>query len=122
MSILSGSGFSTAMFAPAWPYEHFDTSPSAKFGCEDGPSIADRVDQSMWTGAPLPDELSCDCHKGRPHHTKFYQDHPVTRYAQEYPAGSSHFFETNFAPAFQPLLGQGPGVPLSTRQNAALSG
>lgn len=122
MSVLSASGFSAAMFAPAWPYEHFAISPSAVSGFKDGPSVADRVDQSLWTGVPLPDELFCDCHKGKPHHTQFYQEHPIARYAREYPAGSSTFFETSFTPAFQPLFSTGPGVQPSTRQIAIPSG
>lgn len=106
MSLLSASGFSTAMFAPAWVYEHFPTSARVGVGLKDGPSIAHQVDESVWKGVPLPENLLCDCRKGRPHHTKFYKNHPVTRYAQQYAAGSSRFFETRFTPAFQPFLDQ----------------
>ncbi|KAL8921130.1 MAG: hypothetical protein Q9208_005883 [Pyrenodesmia sp. 3 TL-2023] len=106
MSLLSASGFSTAMFAPAWVYEHFPTSAPVRNGLKDGPSIAQQVDESLWIGVPLPDNLLCDCRKGRPHHTKFYRNHPVTRYAQQYAAGSSRFFETRFTPAFQPFSDQ----------------
>lgn len=109
MSVLSESGFSTAVFAPAWAYEHFPRSTSALLGSKERTSIASQVDESLWTGVPLPEQLTCDC-KGRPHHTEYYRNHYITRYAQQYPAGSSHFFETNFAQAFQPLSVKGPGV------------
>ncbi|KAL8903622.1 MAG: hypothetical protein Q9207_003797 [Kuettlingeria erythrocarpa] len=61
MSVLSASGFSTAMFAPAWVYEHFPTSASVGVGLEDGPSIAcqERAQQprfrpSLSSQDPLP--------------------------------------------------------------------
>ncbi|KAL8758976.1 MAG: hypothetical protein Q9184_003756 [Pyrenodesmia sp. 2 TL-2023] len=109
MSLLSASGFSTAMFAPAWVYEHFPTSAPVGSGLKDEPSIAHQVDESLWTGVPLPDNLLCDCRKGRPHHTKYYRNHPITRYAQQYAAGSSRFFETRFIPAFRPIFDQEQG-------------
>ena len=44
----------------------------------------------------MPDEVGCDCHKGKPHHTKSYSSNPITRYACEFPRGSSDFFESDF--------------------------
>ncbi|KAL8718237.1 MAG: hypothetical protein Q9225_004595 [Loekoesia sp. 1 TL-2023] len=102
MSVLSSSGFCTAMFAPAWAYEHFSTSSLQRIGPRSQSSIARQVDESMWTGSCLPEELCCDCRKGKPHHTDFYKNRPIIRYAHEYPAGSLRFFETRFVQAFQP--------------------
>ncbi|KAL8789645.1 MAG: hypothetical protein Q9213_001081 [Squamulea squamosa] len=99
MKTLSPDGFSTAAFAPAWTFEHFPTSrPSCASGR--GPSVAQQVDESLWTGASLPEELFCDCHGRKPHHTAFYRDNPIVRFAQEYPTGSSSFFESTFKQAF----------------------
>ena len=110
MSVLASNGFSTAMFAPAWAYEHFTISGSPDIGSGKEPSIANQVDESLWTGKSLPDDLYCDCRKGRPHHTDYYKNHPIVKYAHEYPAGSSSFFETRFAKAFQPYIGNGSDV------------
>lgn len=64
------------------------------------PSVAHRVDDSVWAGASLLDELFCGCRIGKPHHTEYYTDNPIIRFAQEYPVGSSTFFETAFNQAF----------------------
>ncbi|KAL8922762.1 MAG: hypothetical protein Q9172_003439 [Xanthocarpia lactea] len=107
MNTLTQNGFSTAMFAPAWAFEHFPISSSAG-GSSRGPSVAHQVDESLWTGASLLDELLCDCHGRKPHHTNHYKSNAITRFAQEYPAGSSTFFETGFNQAFleQPQTNQ----------------
>lgn len=55
----------------------------------------------MWEGQRLPFELGCDCHKGRPHHTQEYVRTPIVANAREFPAGSKHFFETDFHRAFE---------------------
>lgn len=102
MSVLSANRFSTAMFAPAWAYEHFPTSRNVDLDISNESSIAHQVDESLWTGVSLPDELVCSCKKGKPHHSKFYKTRPILRYAQEFPAGSSMFFETRFIQPFQP--------------------
>lgn len=109
MSFLSANGFSTAMFGPAWAYEHF-TAFNISSGIK--PSIAHQVDDSMWTGICLPDELYCDCREGKPHHTDFYQSHAIIEFAQEYPTGSSRFFETRFVQAFQRCIDNASNVRL----------
>lgn len=100
MSALSSNGFSSAIFAPAWAYEHFSTCSTWSINPGSKASIAHQVDDSMWIGTRLPDELHCDCRKGKPHHTVFYQSHAIVESAQEYPQGSSRFFETKFVQAF----------------------
>ena len=67
-------------------------------------STAERVERAMWLGALLPFDLGCDCHQGRPHHTREYIGTPIVDRACEFPAGSAYFFETDFNRAFQ----QGP--------------
>ena len=91
-SVLCQHGLSTAIFAPAWPYEHFSTVISQ--GMER--TIAKAVDRSMWEGVILPEELGCDCRKGRPHHTLFYRSNPIIGQFNELPSGSNQFFETHF--------------------------
>ncbi len=95
MSALAESGFSAAVFGPGWQLEHFSNS-SPRGNC-----IAESVERSMWQGSTLPDELNCDCRKGKPHHTQDYQSNPIVRYARQYPVGSSSFFETDFRGAFE---------------------
>ncbi|KAI4168657.1 MAG: hypothetical protein LQ343_006238 [Gyalolechia ehrenbergii] len=96
------------MFGPAWAYEHF-TAFNISSGIK--PSIAHQVDDSMWTGICLPDELYCDCREGKPHHTDFYQSHAIIEFAQEYPTGSSRFFETRFVQAFQRCIDNASNQP-----------
>ncbi|KAF1353413.1 glycosyl hydrolase family 85-domain-containing protein [Delphinella strobiligena] len=84
---LAGLGLSAGIFAPAWPYEHFPTS-----------SVA--VEESMWYGEKLPERLECDCVPANMHDIYGYQERTITRFAQEYPAGSESFFYTNFERAF----------------------
>ena len=55
----------------------------------------------MWQGERLPFELGCDCRQGRPHHTQYYVRTPIVDHAREFPAGSAHFFETDFHRAFE---------------------
>ncbi|MCJ1324349.1 hypothetical protein MMC10_001011 [Thelotrema lepadinum] len=94
MRTLADSGVSTAIFAPGWTHEHFSTDLN---GLQ---SISDKVNQSMWEGRTLPQQLLCGC-KGRPHHTSSYQLHSILNSSIQYPAGSSEFFYTNFRPAFR---------------------
>lgn len=100
MKTLAEHRFSTAVFGPAWTHEHFSTSSLIDAPASNAISIAKAVDGSMWKGFCLPDELGCDCRKGRPHHTKDYRSEPIIKYAREYPAGSVLFLETNFSGAF----------------------
>lgn len=54
----------------------------------------------MWEGSLLPSELGCDCQDEKLHHTNSYQANAITKYAREYPAGTSSFFYTDFQRAF----------------------
>ena len=97
--MLSQHGFSAAIFAPAWTYEHFSTDILRS----SEPPIAKAVDRAMWEGVTLPEELDCDCRKGKPHHTMFYKSNPITKQIEEFPAGSNQFFETHFARGFEEI-------------------
>ena len=55
----------------------------------------------MWKGSNLPNDLDCDCKYGKPHHTDLYQENAITKYAREFPAGTSMFFQTDFQQAFE---------------------
>lgn len=77
-------GLSAGIFAPAWPFEHCAKQARA-------------VDHSMWDGDEIPEDLDCDCGDRPPHHNA---QHPITRHAEEYPAGSRNFFYTDFNRAF----------------------
>ena len=127
--VLAQGGFSTAIFGPAWPYEHFSTSNKAALPTCAAPRIseseesfepmctlpprraepqntfseAEAVERSMWEGTCLPEQLLCNC-KGDPHHRSGYADMPIMKTAREYPAGSSSFLETNFQQAFRPAF------------------
>lgn len=100
MAALEQAEFSTAAFAPGWAYEHFDTSLPNLTDAAPATTMAKAVDRSVWEGLPLPIDVGCDCRKGKPHHTKEYQKHPILRHAREYPAGSSSYFHSDFAKAF----------------------
>jgi len=95
LKTLAESGFSAAVFGPGWTHEHFPVSSA------NGKSIAQSVERSVWEGTLLPDELDCDCRKGRPHHTQDYEMNPVVKFAREFPVGSPSFFYTNFRGAFE---------------------
>ena len=112
MATLADEGFSTAIFGPAWTHEHFSTSAMRKppNGCV--LSIAKAVDRSMWEGFTLPDELGCDCRKGRPHHSKDYRLNAIIKSAREYPAGSGTFLKTSFSRASALKTGPESGVCL----------
>ena len=64
-------------------------------------SKAASVEDSMWKGSRLPDDVGCDCSFGRPHHTDVYEANAILKYAREFPAGSSRFFQTDFQQAFE---------------------
>lgn len=100
MAALGQGEFSTAVFAPGWSYEHFDTSLTKSADAAAATTMARAVDRSVWQGVPLPVDVGCDCRKGKPHHTKDYRKHPILRHAREYPAGSSSYFHSDFAKAF----------------------
>lgn len=46
---LAQEGFSAALFGPAWTYEHFSGARGRQ------------MDQVMWDGQALPDEVDCSC-------------------------------------------------------------
>lgn len=122
MKSLASAGFSTAIFAPGWAYEHFNTTLD-DHSCPGEVSIAKAVDRTMWEGAKLPSDLHCDCKEisqgyigppyrqpksmiewHSPHHTNEYASNPITKYAREAPAGSADFFYTDFQRAFETVL------------------
>ncbi|KAF2084673.1 glycoside hydrolase family 85 protein, partial [Saccharata proteae CBS 121410] len=82
---LSGLGFSTGIFAPAWTYEHF-------------PGHGAAMERCMWEGDALSDDITCGCRSASQHPTN--TDNPITSSACWYPAGSPTFFYTNFSRAF----------------------
>lgn len=86
---LASMGLSAGVFAPAWPYEHFDRQHKA-------------VERAMWDGAELPNDLLCSCGRDTPHSRVDYCANPITKFAREYPAGSESFFYTDFQKSFAP--------------------
>ena len=110
MATLADEEFSTAIFGPAWTHEHFSASASIDAHYGSSISIAKAVDRSIWEGFSLPDQLDCDCRKGRPHHSKDYILNPIIKSAREYPAGSASFLETSFSPAFSVEVNKGSAV------------
>ncbi|MCJ1285373.1 hypothetical protein MMC26_004713 [Xylographa opegraphella] len=96
VKVLSDHGFSSAIFGPAWGYEHFRTS-SESF---DQQPLAKSVDQSLWDGSSLPHNVQCGCKDGQVHKTALYETNPITSNAYEFPAGSSTFLESDFGRAF----------------------
>ena len=100
--MLAKESFSTAIFAPAWTFEHFSTSaPADASGPGNIQSIAKAVDLCMWEGYSLPENLCCDCRQGKPHHVDNYQTNPIVKSASEFPAGSAWYLHTDFTRAFK---------------------
>lgn len=100
--MLAKESFSTAIFSPAWTFEHFSTSPANAYGPqEDIQSMAKAVDRCMWEGCSLPDNLCCDCRRGKPHHASDYESNPIVKSASEFPAGSAWYLHTDFTRAFK---------------------
>ncbi|MCJ1399165.1 hypothetical protein MMC11_002367 [Xylographa trunciseda] len=99
VKVLSERGFSSAIFGPAWAYEHFCTSSESS----NEQSLAKSVDTSVWDGASLPHNIRCDCKNSHPHNTAFYEANPITGNAYEFPAGSSTCLETDFSGAFDAM-------------------
>lgn len=93
--------------------EEYSRSQNTWVSWAPGPVAAESeavaVERAMWEGTGLPDELSCDCKDGHPHHRLGYREMPITRASREYPAGSALFLETNFQLAFRPML-DGDGI------------
>lgn len=107
---LATEGFSTAIFGPAWTYEHFPTSALVDPLHGYKISLAKAVDMSMWEGSDLPEELNCDCHGEGTHHTNDYRPNPIVNHACEFPAGTASFLETNFIRAFERKEAEGSDV------------
>ncbi|KAI9697725.1 MAG: hypothetical protein M1820_007712 [Bogoriella megaspora] len=85
---LARSGCSVGIFGPAMAYQHFGQYGKA-------------VDETMWFGVPLPEDLRCDCGE------KAQAFHPenifngIAKFAKSYTAGSAGFLYTNFERAFE---------------------
>lgn len=78
---------STAIFAPAWSYEHFPHNGAA-------------VDRSVWLGQYLPNDCSCDCDPEQPHSAVPYQQNGINRYSETNVLGTDRFFHTDFRRVF----------------------
>lgn len=99
INALANLNFSTAIFAPGWTFEHFQGTDRSDHARE-APQAGRLVEQTMWEGAKLSDDLQCDCTNGIQQHKLNFQNHPIVRHAQEFPAGSTSYFETDFNRAF----------------------
>ncbi|KAL9639482.1 MAG: hypothetical protein Q9204_001081 [Flavoplaca sp. TL-2023a] len=86
-------------FLPLGSLSTSSCEPSSRLGDHNECCACPAVDDRMWLGASLLDELSRDCRSGKHHHTKFYGD--TRRFEQERPLGSFTFFETAFTQAFR---------------------
>ena len=88
---------SGAIFAPAWTHEHF----SPKLVGKAFNSVAEDVNNSLWRGTPFPRDALCDC-KGSPHRIGENQQLSILGSARLFPAGTRHYFSTNFNAACFP--------------------
>ena len=86
---LGSLGLGSGVFGAAWTFEHFSKPEHRK-----------AVERAVWEGTVLPADLECDCAPQTPHATLTYEEHPIEKYAQQYPAGSTSRFQTNFGRAF----------------------
>lgn len=100
INALANLNFSTAIFAPGWTFEHFRGGTDRSDHAQGAPQAGRLVEQTMWEGAKLSEDLQCDCTKGMQQHKLDFQNHPIVRHAQEFPAGSGTYFETDFKRAF----------------------
>jgi len=100
INALANLNFSTAIFAPGWTFEHFRGGPDRTEHARQAPQAGRLVEQTMWEGAKLSKDLQCDCTKGIQQHKLDFQNHPIVRHAQEFPAGSATYFEIDFNRAF----------------------
>ncbi|KAF2756289.1 hypothetical protein EJ05DRAFT_502747 [Pseudovirgaria hyperparasitica] len=87
---LAELNLSAGIFAPAWSFEHF-------------PSQGRNVEKAMWHGTELPPDTHCDCADASVHRDSSYKNNPISRYAQQRPAGSLSYFYTDFERGFAPL-------------------
>ena len=86
---LAEDGFSAAVLAPAWAFEHFPAATSQQ------------VDKAVWEGTKLDLDLGCNCRHGKPHQIDKYRAHPLAHCAKQSPAGTEHFFESDFRIPFE---------------------
>ena len=100
INALANLNFATAIFAPGWTFEHFRAGLDQSDRAREASQAGRRIEQTMWEGAKLPDNLQCDCTKRIQQHKLYFQNHPIVRHAREYPAGSATYFETDFTRAF----------------------
>lgn len=84
---LAGIEFSAGIFAPAWTYEHF-------------PQHGATLKKAIWDGTDIPGGLNCSCPNGLQKNHPNNKDSPVIHSGCSHPAGSSHFFFTDFARPF----------------------
>ncbi|KAF2454544.1 glycosyl hydrolase family 85-domain-containing protein [Lineolata rhizophorae] len=82
---------SSGIFAPAWCFQHFPI-----------PAQHRAVERAMWDGDELPSDLCCDCGTTKRHTfpAGWHAEHPITKWAREFPAGAVDFFYTDFASPF----------------------
>ena len=83
---LASLNLSAGIFAPAWAFEHF-------------PGHGQELESAMWEGTPLPEDLTCSCGGCKVRHAAT-ESSAIVRHAREFPAGSEHFFFTDFGRAF----------------------
>ena len=93
MKRLAQLHLSAAVFAPAWPHEHFAGAP------DEGKSQAEYVEGAMWEGTDLPQRLDCDC-IGNPHQWLAYKENSICGSARSRPSGSRCYLESDFQKAF----------------------
>ncbi|CAK3976760.1 glycosyl hydrolase family 85 [Lecanosticta acicola] len=73
----------TGIFAPGWSFEHF-------------PDHRRAIDEAMWLGRRLPDNITCDCGPEALHASVDYEHNGIAEYAKSCPSGTKSFFHTNF--------------------------
>ena len=86
---LARQGVSSAVFAPAWSFEHF-------FKVED----AEKVENAMLKGTALSQDPDCGCGNSNQHRPELYQLHSILDSAKTFPAGSHEYLYTDFNRAF----------------------
>ncbi|KAG9195773.1 mannosyl-glycoprotein endo-beta-N-acetylglucosaminidase [Alternaria panax] len=79
-------GLAAGIFAPAWSFEHF-------------PGHERDVERMIWEGTKLLEGIECSCGDCKFWHPQ-NREWSILRTARERPAGSEHFFYTDFSRAF----------------------
>jgi hypothetical protein len=83
---LAELGLSAGVFAPAWSFEHF-------------PGHGRAIEQMMWEGTDLPEDIECSCGNCTLRH-RSNKDNPMTKFAKAFPVGTESYFFSNFRRAF----------------------